>query len=114
MTDFALLIDYQYCSGCHSCELACRNALGLGLGEWGIKVLEDGPRQRPDGSWQWDYVPNVSDLCDGCASRTAESEMPSCVQHCQAHCLEWGTATEMAEAARRLGRRAFVWAKEMA
>ena len=30
----ALLINYEYCSGCHSCEIACRNHLGIGLGKW--------------------------------------------------------------------------------
>ena len=23
-----LLIDYEFCTGCHSCEVACRNARG--------------------------------------------------------------------------------------
>ncbi len=41
--DFALLIDYKYCSGCHACEIACKNELGLGLGQHGIKLLEMAP-----------------------------------------------------------------------
>ncbi|HBT95151.1 MAG TPA: oxidoreductase, partial [Coriobacteriia bacterium] len=24
-----ILINYEYCTGCHSCEVACRNELGL-------------------------------------------------------------------------------------
>ena len=35
---YGLLVNYDWCTGCHSCEIACRNELGLpvryiGLGE---------------------------------------------------------------------------------
>ena len=39
-----LLIDYEYCTGCHSCEVACREEHSFGIGTFGIKVMEDGPR----------------------------------------------------------------------
>ena len=29
-----LLINYEYCSGCRSCELACKNAHDIPLGAW--------------------------------------------------------------------------------
>ena len=29
MTQKALYIDYEFCSGCHSCEVACRNEICL-------------------------------------------------------------------------------------
>lgn len=62
MSKYALYLDYEFCSGCHSCEVACRNELGLPLGQWGMKVLEDQPRQLPDGTWSWNYIayPNAS------------------------------------------------------
>ena len=41
MTQKALYIDYEFCSGCHSCEVACRNEIECGIDDWGIKVLED-------------------------------------------------------------------------
>lgn len=47
--DFALLIDYKYCSGCHACEIACKNELGLGLGQHGIKLLEMAPQKFGEG-----------------------------------------------------------------
>ena len=47
----ALFIDYEYCSGCKSCEIACRNEHGFKRGQWGIRVLEDKPWQLDDGSW---------------------------------------------------------------
>lgn len=35
-----LLIDYQWCTGCHSCEMACRKEHGLPDDEYGIKLTE--------------------------------------------------------------------------
>ena len=100
-----LLIDYGFCSGCHSCELACRNELGLGLGEWGIKVLEDGPRELKDGSFQWDYVPVPTTLCNGCVDRVAAGKAPACVQTCQGKVMYYGTPAEMAAKMEELAKR---------
>ena len=30
---YGLLVDYDYCTGCHTCEVACRKALDLGTAE---------------------------------------------------------------------------------
>lgn len=57
MSKKALLINYKYCSGCHSCEIACRNHLQCGLGKWGIKLTEIQPFEAHPGDWNWDYVP---------------------------------------------------------
>ena len=70
----ALLFNYEYCSGCHSCELACRNEKEIPLGDFGIKILEDRPRQHADGSWHWDYIAYPTELCDMCADRTAAGD----------------------------------------
>ena len=68
MSEYALLIDYKYCTGCHVCEVSCRKEHDLPLDEWGIKVNELGPAKMK-GSWLWDYVPVPSDLCDLCEDR---------------------------------------------
>lgn len=51
MTQKALFINYEFCTGCHSCELACRNENKIPLGDFGIKLLENRPRQHENGSW---------------------------------------------------------------
>ena len=38
-----ILINYEFCTGCHSCEVACKKHLGLPAGEFGIKLTETGP-----------------------------------------------------------------------
>ena len=65
----ALLIDYEYCTGCHACEVACKKVLNLSEGQYGIKVVQDGPRQKPNGKWELNYLPIPTELCDFCSDR---------------------------------------------
>lgn len=104
-----LLIDYRYCSGCHSCEIACKNEHDIPLGAWGIKVAEDGPWKLPDGSWHWDCLPVPTEICDLCADRVAQGKEPSCVQHCQAKAMRYGTVAELAEVAEGIGRKTVIF-----
>lgn len=97
MSHGALYIDFEFCSGCHSCEIACRNHLGLPNTQDGIKVLEDRPYQHEDGTWHWDYIAYPTELCDLCENRREEGKLPSCVQSCQAKVLQYGTIQECAE-----------------
>ena len=95
---YGILIDYEFCTNCHTCEVACKKVLDLPIGQFGIKVLEDGPRKRyNDGRWEWTYVPLPTDLCDLCAERTSEGRLPSCVHHCQAGIMYYGTLDELSQ-----------------
>lgn len=109
MSRNALLVNYQYCSGCHSCEFACRSHLQCGKDKWGIKLTEVQPFEVSENNWNWDYVPVPTKLCDQCADRVAEGEMPSCVKHCQSFCMEYGTLEEMARRAEELGDKTAVF-----
>jgi len=90
-----LLIDYEYCTGCHTCEVACKQEHGYPAGKWGIKiteyVLETFDRVAID------YIPFPTDLCDLCVPRTSKGEQPACVKHCQAGCMSYGSVTDLAE-----------------
>ena len=77
----AILINYDYCTGCHSCEVACKKILGLPKGEFGIKVAEVGPfqyseREGVKGVWEWTYLPIITQACDLCADRTGQARCP--------------------------------------
>lgn len=112
----ALLFNYEYCSGCHSCEIACRNHLGLGLGKWGIKVTEVKPFKTTDDGEEveWIYQPVPTRLCNLCIDRVAEGQKPACVHHCQAFCIEYGTPEEMLERAKEIGGRTSIFLPNMA
>lgn len=101
MPTYALLVDYEYCSGCQSCEVACKEEHDFPVGKWGIRVLDDGPWQKDDSSDQgscfnWNKIPVPTDLCDLCRQRLERNREPVCVHNCLASCMKFGTVEEMA------------------
>ena len=108
-----LLINYQYCTGCHSCEVACRKKNDIPLGKWGIKINEVGPfklDEDPDHTtWEFDYVPVPTSLCDLCADRLGQGLKPVCEVDCQALVIEHGPLEELAKRARELGSKTAVY-----
>ena len=90
-----ILVDYEYCTGCHSCEVACKKLHGFEQGQCGMHVMQIGPFSKPDGKWEYDYVPVPGDLCDLCETRLAQGKLPTCVHHCQALVLTYGTVEEL-------------------
>ena len=68
--------------------------------ETGIKVVKIGPwviGDEAEENWQFSYLPIPTKQCDTCASRRAQGKVPTCVQHCQSKCLEFGPVSELAE-----------------
>jgi len=86
MSKYALIIDYKYCTGCHTCEVACRKEKGLPVEEYGIKVTQQGPIKL-GGTWMFDFVPIPSSLCDLCVDRIEAGKKPACVHHCLGACM---------------------------
>lgn len=70
--------------------MACQMEHGFPVGESGVKVQEVGPWRIEGDTWQYDYVPVFTDMCDLCSARISQGKLPSCVQHCQAQCLVHG------------------------
>ena len=101
MPQYGLLIDYEFCTGCHSCEIACKEEHDFQEGKWGIRVLDDGPWQKDDNGdggqhFNWNKIAVPTDLCDLCADRLAAHREPTCVHHCLGACMKFGTIEEMA------------------
>lgn len=92
-----LLIDYEFCTGCHSCEVACKKELGLPHGKFGIKLTQYGPEEIAPDKWDYFYVPLPTDLCDLCADRIQAGKQPTCVHHCQAKVMQFGPIDELAK-----------------
>ena len=91
---YAMLIDYAWCTGCHSCEVACRKELGFADDQYGIKINEMiWPIEAK--SWEYTFLPTPTDQCDTCIHRRSEGKDPTCVHHCQAKCLTFGSADEI-------------------
>lgn len=104
MEKLAMLISYHWCSGCHSCEVACQMEHGFSCDEGGIVLSQVGPWRLEGERWQYDHVPHISRQCDLCAERLAKGKKAACEQACQARCLKVGPADELAKEA--LGKEA--------
>jgi len=101
-----LLIDYEYCTGCHSCEVACKNEHNIPRGKWGIKLTEVGPWQVTGDKWEWNYVAVPTVLCDLCEDRVANGEKPACL----GQCMEYGPVEELAKKMAEKGKKVTIFA----
>ena len=101
---YGMLIDYQLCTGCRSCEVSCRKEHDLPLSEWGIAVQTIGPAKL-GGEWEFDYVPVPSRLCNLCAGRKAEGKKAACELHCLANVIEVLPVEDLTKRAVELGGR---------
>ena len=91
-----LLIDYEFCTGCHTCEVACKKEHDLAEGIYGIKIAQIGPQKLADRTYEWSFMPIVGDTCDLCEERRSQGKLPLCVQSCQAKVMTFGTMEELA------------------
>ena len=96
MSRQGLLIEYEYCTGCHACEVACKQEHNFSDGMVGIRV-DELVTTSPD-KVHVDFIPITTRFCDLCVERTSRGEAPACVKHCQAICMMYGTVTELAKA----------------
>lgn len=101
MPNYGLLIDYEFCSGCHSCEVACKEEHGFPVGKYGIRVWNDGPWPIDNRKMNWNKIPIPTDLCDLCADRVEKGKVPTCVHHCLCQAMKFGTVDELCEDLKR-------------
>ncbi|MDD5925848.1 4Fe-4S dicluster domain-containing protein [Ellagibacter isourolithinifaciens] len=93
-----ILVDYEFCTGCHTCEIACAVSHDLPNDRAGVVVHHEGAWEMANGKWQDTYLPVFTDVCDQCAGASAAHDgAPMCVHHCQADVLRMGDAEELAK-----------------
>jgi Fe-S-cluster-containing dehydrogenase component len=97
MSRYGILIDYEFCSNCHTCEVSCKEELDIPEGRWGIRVYEIGPWKIDGERWQLTYVPVPTDLCNLCESRVAKGKLPLCVHNCYTGVMEFGPVEELSK-----------------
>ena len=96
-----ILVDYEWCTGCHTCEMACKVEKNLPDDQWGIKLTKVGPYNIQGDDWVWINFPVFTDQCDLCAERVAAGKKPTCVHHCQADIMRFGEIDELVEELKR-------------
>ena len=99
--EHGLLIDYEYCTGCYACQVACCQEYGWEAGMSGMQVIEL-VQKLPHDKAYLTFLPFPTELCVLCASRTKKGLEPSCVKHCMANVIKWGRLTDLAQ---QLGKK---------
>lgn len=89
-----LLIDYEYCTGCHTCVVACCQEYDWPEGISGMKVMEI-VENLPGDRHYLVYLPFPTEVCTLCAKRTKKGLLPACVKHCMAGCMKFGPVEEL-------------------
>ena len=78
-----ILVDMYYCTGCHACEVACKQENQFPVGIAGIKINE--------------LIMENGLNTDRCADRISSGEdtRPACCKHCGTASLHYGELTEL-------------------
>ena len=92
MPRYGLLIDYEFCVGCHACEIACKKEHNRPPEEWGIHIKEVEPEITGGKLY---YLPFPTDNCNLCGKRIAKGLQPTCVHNCYAGVMKFGTIEEL-------------------
>jgi Fe-S-cluster-containing dehydrogenase component len=93
--EFGLLIDYEYCTGCYACQVACAQEYQWPAGMGGIRLMEV-VQKLPNDKAYLTFLPFPTELCVLCTSRTKKGLQPTCVQHCMAACMKYGRIEDLA------------------
>lgn len=101
MQNNAVLVDGNWCFGCHSCEVACQmekklpetDQMGIQVAKLGVWNYEVNGKEE----WQNTFYAIPTDLCDGCAGRLGEGKQPVCATVCPAQALKFGNYEDLAK-----------------
>jgi Fe-S-cluster-containing dehydrogenase component len=91
-----LLFDYEYCTGCFTCQVACAQEYHRPKEQVGVQVIET-VTIRTDGSPYLIFLPFPTENCNLCQGRTKRGEQPTCVKHCMANVIQYGKVKELVE-----------------
>ncbi|MBP3736580.1 MAG: oxidoreductase [Lachnospiraceae bacterium] len=100
-----LLIRYDWCTGCKSCEAACRQEHNFPANVYGIKVDE----VFLNHGQTFNNIAVPTDLCDMCAERAESGKIPTCAKHCMARVIEYGEIEELARRAEEIDGKVVIW-----
>lgn len=91
-----LLFDFEYCTGCFTCQVACAQEYHRPEEQVGIQVIET-ITLKTDGDPYLAFLPYPTENCNLCAGRTRRGEQPTCVKHCMANVIQYGPVEELVE-----------------
>ena len=97
MSIYAMLIDYEYCTGCKSCEISCNQEYKRPAGQLGGVEVKETIHTLSSGRMWITNMPNFTKACIFCAGRVKQGLEPACVKHCMANVLTFGKIEDLIE-----------------
>jgi Fe-S-cluster-containing dehydrogenase component len=94
MPKYGLMIEYDYCVGCHTCELVCKQEHNRPDNEWGVHINEIEPEISGGKMY---FVPFPTDKCNLCGKRIAKGLQPACAENCWSGVIHFGEIEKLAE-----------------
>ncbi|MFC2007993.1 4Fe-4S binding protein [Chloroflexota bacterium] len=94
MPKYGFQIDYEFCVGCRSCEIACKQEHNRPEGESGICVNKI---ESEVAGGKLYYLPFFTDNCNLCGKRIARGQQPACAHNCWVSVIKFGEIEDLTE-----------------
>jgi Fe-S-cluster-containing dehydrogenase component len=105
---YGLLIDYEYCTGCYTCQVACAQEYSRPKDQIGMQVIET-ITMLPSGKPYLAFIPFPTENCTLCVGRIRKGLEPACVKHCMANVIKHGSIEELSKGVNEKSRMV-LWA----
>lgn len=110
MSEYGMLIDYEYCTGCRTCEVACKQEYKRPAGKLGGVEVEEYIHTLQNGKLYITNIPHFTKACIFCAGRVKQGLEPACAKHCMAKVLTFGKIDALKNQI-PAKRKALLWTK---
>ncbi len=107
---YGMLIDYEYCTGCLTCVVACKQEYKHSPGQLGGVEVQELLHKLPNGKLYITNLPFFTEVCIFCTKRVKDGLEPACVKHCMANILTFGKIDDLKELIPKK-RKSILWTK---
>jgi len=110
ISQYGMLIDYEYCTGCMTCVVACKQEYNHSAGKIGGVEVQELIHTLPNGKVYLTNMPFFTEVCVFCTKRVKKGMEPACVKHCMANILTFGKIDDLKKEIPKK-RKAILWTK---
>ena len=109
-SQYGMLIDYEFCTGCKTCIVACKQEYNHKPGKVGGIEVQELIQELPNDKLYITNMPFFTRACVFCTARIKQNLEPACVKHCMANVLTFGEIKDLQKLIPEK-RKAVIWTK---